>query len=149
MIMPGRICVAGIAIKNELLASQRIADSSGLGPLPIVAERANDGAQGSRANTINQRAEQAAEKLNSLKGTGFSPYISPLKSTRLQPPRDGFRGFRTNSALFPQPLKARPIACVPLHSANGNRPGESPSSTKQPSCPCAKLKSFLRTSDHR
>jgi len=29
------------------------------------------------------RPEEAAEKLNSLKGTGFSPYISPLESTRL------------------------------------------------------------------
>jgi hypothetical protein len=35
-----------------------------------------------KANEVN-RALQATEKLNSVKGTGFSPYISGLESAGL------------------------------------------------------------------
>ena len=40
---------------------------------------------------LTQGFKQAAEKANFLKGTGFSPYVTTVESTRLYPLRLRFR----------------------------------------------------------
>ena len=67
------------------------------------------------ATGVNRRfrrepgTSQAAEKLISVKGTGFSPYINPAKSTRALAPRGMLFGlFPLHVSFFPSLFKLGP-----------------------------------------